>query len=104
MRRKKFFFEYILVERVIGERKKGNMIDKTKLKTRDRNVYFRERKEGVYRGKHPEMVVREKTKEFLSKKQQMLEVQPAQPDWEEKLLDNLISEIRGILGKKEEKN
>lgn len=70
------------------------MLDKTKLKMLDRNVYFRERMEGVYSKKHPEMRVRQATKDFLTKKQALSETQQGE---EGELLNSLMDNIRAIL-------
>jgi hypothetical protein len=51
----------------------------------------------IYRNKHPTASVHRATKEYLSKKQEMMDVTPTQDNYQEKLLEDLISKIREIL-------
>ena len=50
----------------------------------------------------PERKALREIRKYGSKKDAMMEVQQTDPNWENQLLEKLISEIRGILGKKEE--
>lgn len=91
----RFIYSYMTRKYVfLPKREIIKMLDKTKLKMRDRNVYWRESKEGVYKAKHPEMQVREATLGFLSKKQALTEAQKGR---ESELLEVLIDNIRDIL-------
>jgi hypothetical protein len=72
------------------------------VKQNEINVYWRAKNQKYNQRNRPDLQVRQVTKEYLSKKQKMLDVAPTQDNWENQLLDKLIVEIRGILSKKKE--
>ena len=50
-----------------------------------------------YHKNRPDLQVRSAAKEYISKKQKMSEVMPTDPNYQEKLLEDLIAKIKEIL-------